>query len=337
MNRRCRRHRMASGFTLIELLVVIAIIAVLIALLLPAVQAAREAARRMQCTNNLKQIGLALHNYHDAQGVFPPAYLGLVGGNAVMGAPFPGSRDAGPGWAWLMMALPHMEQSSLYAACNVNLPCWSGANTTGVRTSVATFLCPSSGDATPTFAMVDSGGATLATFARSHFAANAGWVDAWSVNVDDLATVAGVNGPFYRNSRTSIASITDGTSNTVFAGERAPILQDTPWAGVVPAGAMCPRPPLGGGGGGPGGASCELAGAFVGVHSGPSPFESPSVVHPPNSKLYHDDEMLAQHPGGANVLLGDGSVRFIKESIDPRVWSGLSSCRGGEVIAADAY
>src|SRR5436305_10263482 len=103
---RCR------GFTLIELLVVIAIIAVLIALLLPAVQAAREAARRIQCTNNLKQIGLALGQYHEAQGGYPPAYLSLVGGNMLMGTPFPGSRDTGPGWAWSAMLLPHEEQSA---------------------------------------------------------------------------------------------------------------------------------------------------------------------------------------------------------------------------------
>jgi prepilin-type N-terminal cleavage/methylation domain-containing protein/prepilin-type processing-associated H-X9-DG protein len=325
------------GFTLIELLVVIAIIAVLIALLLPAVQAAREAARRARCTNNLKQVGLALQNYHDAQGAFPPAYLNLVGGNAVMGAPFPGSRDTGPGWAWLAMALPYLEQAPLYASCNVNLPCWLPANTTAVRSSVAPFLCPSVSDSSVTFAMVDSGGNVLATFGRAHYAANAGWVDAWSVNADDLSMVPGVNGPFYRNSRTAIASVTDGLSQSVFIGERSTVLNDTTWAGVVPAGSMCPRPPLGGGGGGPDGASCEQAGAFVGVHSGPSQFESPRVIHPPNSPLYHDDEMYAQHPGGANVLFGDGGVRFIKQSINQQVWAALSSSRGGEVVSSDAY
>ncbi len=325
------------GFTLIELLVVIAIIAVLIAILLPAVQAAREAARRCQCVNNLKQMGLGLQTYHDAQGVFPPAYLSLVGGNSLMGPPFPGSRDTGPGWAWPMMLLAQMEQAPLYASCNVNLPCWLPDNATAVRTSVATYLCPSSSDSTKTFNMVDGSGNSLATFGRSHYAANAGWVDTWSVNADDLSTVPGVNGPFYRNSRIAIASVTDGLSATVFLGERSPILNDSTWAGIIPSGAMCPRPPLGGGGGGPAGASCEQAGALVGVHSGPSPFESPSVIHPPNSLLYHDDEMYAQHAGGANVLFGDGSVKFVKQSISPQTWAALSSAKGGEVISADAY
>ena len=254
-----------------------------------------------------------------------------------MGPPFPGSRDAGPGWAWGLMILSGMEQGPLYASGNVSLPCWDPANSTTIRASVATYLCPSAGDSSRTFDMKDASGVTLATFARSHYAANAGWVDTWSINGDDYSIVPGVNGPFYRNSRTNIPSVTDGLSQTVFLGERAPILNDSTWAGIVPAGAMCPRPPLGGGGGGPGGASCEQAGAFVGVHSGPSQFESPSVIHPPNSRLYHDDEMFAQHSGGANVLLGDGSVRFIKESINPQTWSALSSCRGGELISADAY
>src|SRR2546423_1852227 len=102
----------SRGFTLIELLVVIAIIGVLIGLLLPAVQAAREAARRAHCINNLKQIGIALHNYHDALGVFPPAYGTLDrGGNAIQGQPDPITGDTGPGWAWGMQILPYIEQS----------------------------------------------------------------------------------------------------------------------------------------------------------------------------------------------------------------------------------
>ena len=186
--------------------------------------------------------------------------------------------------------------------------------------------------------MVDSGGNTLATFGRSHYAANAGWVDTWSIDADDFSHTPGVNGPFYRNSRTNMATVIDGLSQTVFAGERSPILQDTTWAGVIPSGSMCPRPPLNGGGGGPGGASCERAGAFVGVHSGPSQFESPSVVHPPNSLLDHDDEMYSEHSGGGcNVLFGNGSIRFIKKSIGNAAWSALSSAKGGEVVSGDSY
>src|SRR6516165_389339 len=120
-----RRRR---AFTLIELLVVIAIIAVLVALLLPAVQQAREAARRSQCKNNFKQIGLALHNYEGTHGVLPLAYLHMPGGGGVNGPPDPTSGDAGPGWAWGMMILPFMEQGTVYDAFNTLLPCWSPQN-----------------------------------------------------------------------------------------------------------------------------------------------------------------------------------------------------------------
>src|SRR4029450_4034674 len=122
-----------SGFTLIELLVVIAIIAVLVSLLLPAVQQAREAARTAQCKNNLKQIGLALHNYHDIHNVLPPSYLYLPGGGGLQGPPDPTNGDAGPGWAWAMMILPQMEQTSLYESFNVNIPCWDPANAASAR------------------------------------------------------------------------------------------------------------------------------------------------------------------------------------------------------------
>ena len=127
-------HRLA--FTLIELLVVIAIIAVLIALLLPAVQSAREAARRTQCVNNLKQMGLALHNYHDALSVFPPGYIAAS-------KFIDGETDTSPGWSWASMILPQLDQAPLYSAINVWLPIQAPANTTATQTILSGFLCPS--------------------------------------------------------------------------------------------------------------------------------------------------------------------------------------------------
>src|SRR3954470_23928311 len=121
-----KSHR-RRGFTLIELLVVIAIIGVLVALLLPAVQAAREAARRSQCVNNLKQIGLGLHGYHDAVGAFPPGYISaqVPGSN-----PLTGGDDIGAGWAWGSMILPQIEQDSLFHAINFSLSVAPAANNT---------------------------------------------------------------------------------------------------------------------------------------------------------------------------------------------------------------
>ena len=129
-------RRACRGFTLIELLVAIAIIAVLIALLLPAVQAAREAARRVQCTNNLKQIGIALHGYHDAIGAFPMGYAAQL--RFVDGA-----TDTAPGWAWAAMVLPQLEQAPLFNAANFRLSVSAPANATVVATPLRTFVCPS--------------------------------------------------------------------------------------------------------------------------------------------------------------------------------------------------
>ena len=133
---RCADMRRRRGFTLIELLVVIAIIGVLIALLLPAVQAAREAARRSQCVNNLKQMGLALENYHDALGCFPMSYC----------AKFPfvdGATDTANGWGWQTMILPQMEQGTLFSAVNFSLPVEGPQNTTVIQTRISSYLCPS--------------------------------------------------------------------------------------------------------------------------------------------------------------------------------------------------
>ncbi len=215
------RHR---GFTLIELLVVIAIIAVLIALLLPAVQSAREAARRAQCTNNLKQMGLALHNYHDAMSIFPPGYIAAS-------KFIDGETDTSPGWSWATMILPQLEQAPLYSSINVWLPIQAAANTTATQTVLNAYLCPSDQlPSTRTFAVTDGLGNTVATVAPSSYAASTG-SDAADVALG-LNNDGSGNGPFFRNSGIRIAAIIDGTSQTVLpAGARLGGLRRAPGPG----------------------------------------------------------------------------------------------------------
>src|SRR5262245_39326625 len=154
------------GFTLIELLVVIAIIAILIALLLPAVQSAREAARRIQCVNNLKQVGVALHNYHDALGAFPMGY-------AARSVYRNGATDTAPGWAWAAMILPQLEQAPLFDAINFRLAVERADNATAVRSMLTTYLCPSDPTSGP-FPVADAAGNELAMMAPSSYAACVG-------------------------------------------------------------------------------------------------------------------------------------------------------------------
>ncbi len=338
--------RSRSGFTLIELLVVIAIIAVLIALLLPAVQAAREAARRAQCTNNLKQIGLAIANYEGAQGSIVPGYLSSTAPLSVAAVPGfnpdPATLDNGPGWGWLAMLLPYVEQTPLYNAGNFSLPCWSIENSTAATTSINAYLCPSANNPSPTCRMVGADQALLPVanplFARSNYQYNMGWNDTSitpaGTNYDDQNL--GCNGPIYRNSRVTIAGVTDGTSNTVFAGEKTPYLADSTWVGTIPGYRHFAAGIFASAGTGGVGVNYDYPGAILASHSGPSLYESPRVIHPPNSPLGHTDEMYSLHPGGANCLMGDGSVRFVKQSINLLTWQGLCSRSVGEVIGADS-
>ena len=156
-----RRFRARLGFTLIELLVVIAIIAVLIGLLLPAVQGAREAARRAQCSNNLKQIGLAMHNYHAALDVFPPGYVSRTADGT------PDGLEIGPGWAWGTMILPQLEQQPLYQAVNFSLPI-TAVDSQTVRTArLSVFWCPSSIGNPAAVALSPAPGSPNATIVRT--------------------------------------------------------------------------------------------------------------------------------------------------------------------------
>jgi prepilin-type N-terminal cleavage/methylation domain-containing protein/prepilin-type processing-associated H-X9-DG protein len=355
-----RADRRVAGFTLIELLVVIAIIAVLIALLLPAVQSAREAARRSQCVNNLKQIGLAIANYETSLGCIVPGYITACSGNCISVVPMPAplavpgynpdpnTNDGGPGWGWLALLLPQLEQTPLYNAINMNLPTWVADNGTAVVTGINVFNCPSANNPTPTCPMVDANLNLLpvanAYFARANYQYNMGWNDTsiTPANVNYDNPVLGCNGPIYRNSRVTYAGVTDGLSNTVIASEKTPYLADASWVGIIPGYrhfAYNAFASLGTGGVGPGGAPIDYdyPGALLASHSGPSLYESPQVIHPPNSPIGHTDEFYALHPGGANVLMGDGSVRFVRQSINLLTWQALSSRAGGEVIDGGSY
>ncbi|HEY2154846.1 MAG TPA: DUF1559 domain-containing protein [Isosphaeraceae bacterium] len=319
------------GFTLIELLVVIAIIAILIALLLPAVQAAREAARRIQCVNNLKQIGLGLHNYHDALGTFPMSY-------ATRARFVDGQTDTAPGWGWASMILPQIEQASLFNAVNFVLAVESPQNATVVRTAMAAYVCPSDVTSGP-FPVVDPSGNTLATMTPTSYAACVGndLTDSTTgLNNDGLG-----NGTMFRNSRIRLADITDGSSQTIVVGERAWANTEGVWAGVVTNGTTrrgpknpCPRT----------GALFYGAATLVQAHG-----------HLLNTDTDPDgglDDYSSLHPGGANFVFGDGSVRFLKNvlrdsgqtagggtlySPSSLVLQALCTRSGGEVLSSDAY
>jgi prepilin-type N-terminal cleavage/methylation domain-containing protein len=355
MKRTVRR----SAFTLIELLVVIAIIAILIGLLLPAVQKVREAASRLKCQNNLKQIGLALHNYEGSNRVFPPAYT--TANTRLDGTAFGVSygdeyRNGPPGWAWGVFLLPYLEQDNLFRRFDLTQPCWSPAFDESTRTKVSLFLCPSAtggsdgfqvqkqgADAEHGVPIIRADGSPI-VFSHSHYVTNAGIHQPWgrttpySYDYDIPEPIpengnrpARIDGPFYRNSKVSVAMVPDGLSNTIFIGEHSSILSNKTWVGVVPGAVTPPRLDLR-----PWPSENNGAGCLVGIHSGPDTHDHPEVIiHAPNDPFGHTDEMWGEHGVGCNVLLGDGSVRFVTTFIKPDTWVALSTRDVGEVVSGD--
>ncbi len=334
------------AFTLIELLVVIAIIAILIALLLPAVQQAREAARRTQCKNNMKQLGLALHNYHDTHNALPPGCLAIP--NAAGTAP---DRTRG-GWGWNAFVLPYVDQGPLYNQLNPNGDNFP-TNTAGhlVQTSLTMMVCPS--DASPAvntyggFADVNQNG-----MGKSNYPAVSGAVSVetnqWAANVIAASGGNAVAGMFNYNSATKFRDVTDGMSNTFACAERAwdgsPVKDDlrTDRNGTTYA-AFDANPSLGWSGPLPRKGSV-WAGRYghLPVASGPNAGTNTGEKYATFVRVTNSDKFVpngagapaasSMHVGGAQYLLGDGSVRFIGENIDRNTFRYLGCMSDGQVI-----
>jgi prepilin-type N-terminal cleavage/methylation domain-containing protein len=331
-----RRSIVHRGFTLIELLVVIAIIAVLVGLLLPAVQLVRESAARMQCANNLKEIGLALHNYHNSEGFFPPGYID--GNTNPASTP---DNDVGPGWGWASFLLPYLEQDTVYNQIDFSQRVGFGSNTAMSQLPLKIYQCPSD-PLQQAFPVYDSTFTNpIATVAHGNYVGCNGWEECfWNAGgagnpagSDGLPGQygSGGNGLFYRNSRNRIANVTDGLSNTIFVGERSSNHAPSTWTGAV-AGGRCPAwmanqpptpysPPPG-----PPYDNADWGEALVLAHG--------NGTHRPNADLpiFDPDVFYSMHTGhGANFLFGDGSVHFLTSSIDPASYQALCTIGGGEV------
>jgi prepilin-type N-terminal cleavage/methylation domain-containing protein/prepilin-type processing-associated H-X9-DG protein len=328
-----RRRR---AFTLIELLVVVAIIAVLIALLLPAVQAAREAARRSQCVNNLKQLGLAMHNYHDTVGSFPIGRMGV-------GFTYPNSPDASRR-TWTLSILPYVEQGAIFQATNFSFMWYAQQNLTVIKAVVAGFHCPSDpntnaaeeADTTTPHWM----GNYVVNWGPMHWGQdqnpnrNRPYPNPWNGPLGDTVLFTGA--PFTANATHAISYFTDGTSGTLLMSEVAVGVDNyslgSGLAGIDARGDVYNDQD-----------SSTMFMAYTAPNSQtpdwlPNYCAYPFMTNPPCAKKAPSFVAArSYHSGGVNALFGDASVRFVKNSINLPTWRALSTPNGGEVVSADSY
>ncbi|MBR9801338.1 DUF1559 domain-containing protein [bacterium] len=313
-----RRH----AFTLIELLVVIAIIAILVALLLPAVQQAREAARRSSCKNNLKQLGLALHNYHDVHNTLPPGYMRYL--------PYTISTWDGPGWGWGAMILPQLEQTGMYDALRMDEQVLSDDPSILQYTQkqLSVFRCPSMPGG-PINEKLMSSSATEGHALASYKGVFGDFNMQWNDPNDDCnlvigSCVSGGNGAFAANSSVRFRDVTDGLSNTVIVGEVAYGLNgtvnssgtDVDYEGSVWAGVSRN--------------ASQSNVANVQTLRGHNSSGSTETLYRINGTSVY--AFGSHHDGGAQFLMGDGAVRFLSENLDETIINDLAARADGDVL-----
>lgn len=332
------RLRTRAAFTLIELLVVIAIIAILIALLLPAVQQAREAARRTQCKNNMKQLGLALHNYHDNFLTFPPGAVSSV----TAGAPY-------QGWGWNAMILPYMDQAPLYNQINFSGTMQQATVANGpASTIIGALRCPSDVglERLQFFDVVPTVGGTAAVVqnqvGRSNYPGVVGW---WNnggtptgLNGATQPTTAQYRGIFGLNSRAGIRDMTDGTTNAIVVGERYTPNAQGQGTALQPVGHVAW---IGSGGAiGDNAAPATVLGdtavALTAPNGATAPFTPAGYrINGNNGGTVARGQTSgfgSLHTGGCHFLLGDGTVRFISENIDSVLYRNLGTINDGNTV-----
>lgn len=311
---RSQQIKSRQGFTLVELLVVIAIIGILMGLLLPAVQMAREAARRTQCQNNLRQLGLAAHNYEGSHKHFPPGWTVFDSVNTE-------AEEEQPGYAWGYYLLPNLEQGNLYDRFDRSLPVDAPGHIDLLDSYLSLFACPSDArgehlilggghehhehleegdhdhDHDDDFdGNIDDDGEPLFSVGKSNYVGVFGTLE---VSEDVLES----DGIFYRNSNTRIAEILDGTSNTLMIGERSSEFGVSLWSGVVHEA----RSPL-----------ARVVG---------------SCDHLPNTQTHHFEDFSSHHPQGVNFVLADGSTRMFNEDMSVDVYRAMATRKGREVVS----
>ena len=297
---------------MVEILVVIAILAVLMGLMLPAVQRIRESAAQATCRNNLRQIGLALHAYHQTKGSFPPGYLFdenyVPGPNVLM--------NTFPGWGWAAYLLPHLEQSALAEQIHWDLAVEDPAHDSMRTQIVKAFVCPSDIN-TGVFKVMSQINTPLVDAATNSYAASYGF----GGHIGEYPTRG--NGVFFRNSRTRIADIRDGTSTTLSAGERGAMLAQAPWIGAISSGTIRTDPNsltfL---------SSIEEAPTMVMART------VPELLNPDFTDVY---DFFAPHVELCNFLFADGSVRTLHHPLADWIWEAIGTIAGGETISESDF
>jgi prepilin-type N-terminal cleavage/methylation domain-containing protein/prepilin-type processing-associated H-X9-DG protein len=289
------------AFSAVELLVAIAVIGILVAILFPAVQAAREAARRTQCRNNLKQIGIAVANYNSLYGVYPPGWIGVTNGEP--------DANGFSGISWGSLCLSTMEQYAANKKLNYKVSVTNSANAALQTYNIEVFRCPSDIAPSPTFSVSVQAPHVNAdlpkSFAVANYIGSFGSTDFHPCASNPPGTPCVGNGMFYLNSFIGDANIRDGNSNTMLAGERRSNPSVSPpifgtWIGAPPGGV-------------------EAIGRVLGASD-----------YAPNDPANHFEAYSSNHPGGAHVLLVDGSVQFINENVDLQLFMGLATIAKGD-------